>query len=663
MADERHSTTLDIKVDDREIVKLAEQLERTFPLQLIDSFNKSLERQTDAVNKLVEAQGKLARTTEDQAKKSMEATDKQTAALRRFMQFNKTMADDSARDRRGGVAGGAFGGSFAGTMLGNWMSRAGGAGAGMFGAPSGLGLISMASAVPVAGPILSAAGSAIMQLRQEFVQQQAGRMAGISGAGLDPFSSKRLIQSGLRFGMTPGQMGPYLAQQAGVTGLTGGALGGIAPDLMGFGKFAGIENAGSVVRAAGTGRVPGAVDEARQKRLMIDTVGAGVIGGIRESDLGPFMEEMSSYVIGARTSGMQIDPEEMNALFRGLRGNGGSFVGEAGSRAAVNIAGGTAKLGMGGGWMDVEARQAAGFTGQPGGRSLPEVLLEIERHPGQVFDKVLGQLRQRGAGVGAGSMMALLENQPVFSQLSREQRFDVMSGKKTFTEIFAEQDAAGGAAEATKGLLSGRGAMAQGPLGTAQQEASFSAARATLGGVGAITRAVTSLRQADMDKAQILLPKAAEVIVAAVEFIGVALDQALKLAGVGKKTGRKKGRGGYDAPDASYNPRDIGDAFEAYIFSMSELGASMSDSDTGRGRVEAEVARDNLPKRLRGTTKGERAAGASLSKEHLSRTFGTRSGMPKMRHHLAVSAGDEILMSVDANSSEPSESDISGARH
>lgn len=386
MGDTRHRTTIEIGVDDSEIKRLGQQLERALDPALVSSFERMMERSTRQVDALVKVTERLGRVTQQMARTQEAAAKRAEKANKGGGGFFSSMFGSAAGSYMGTRAGSGGGGGF-GSAYGR-ANQAGGM-AGRF-APVSEGFFGGAlGGLPLVGPFLGATISGA----QSYYNAYAGYMNQAAGA-VGQTGGPLRIRGGMQLGVGLPEQIQMMSQFSGSSGRTGEGLSEVAPGLLGLQRILGLQNAGGVLGALeSTGGTAGMSD-------VTDMIAAGMEAGVRNSRLDQYLQQVSSFAEQARSQGILLEPATMSSLGRMFSGMGGehamAFRGRAGTSAALNMAQGLRRAGQGTDAFSYMALRAAGFTGRPGGRSFMQAQLALEETPHEVLPQLFQSLLSGG---------------------------------------------------------------------------------------------------------------------------------------------------------------------------------------------------------------------------------------------------------------------------
>lgn len=487
MPETRHRTILEIGVDDRGLRQLGPTMERALNPKVAEAFEKSMERSTAALSKMVEQQAKLGKLLDDQARRSQQ----------RQRDDNRRQRDEDKRSReRGGGAGG--------TMLGTLGAHAVMRGNQLAGQmPYNEGFLSqMLSAIPILGPAFGGAVGGAMSFWQSHAAQQIARTRafGSTGLGGRAYGSQArggqgLASMGVGFGYGPSELPGVLAGLGQASGMRGSALGGIAPRALALQALGGLDMGatGSIANSvlAGTHGSSGLANmdaEDRTQTIITEAVAAGIMGGLREGRIGEALQQIGAAVTGMRSQGIMLDVGETLALMRGLGQMGGAFSGEAGVGAAQSITRGFAGAADREGVLSALAirnrMQTTGEDYETAGRA-------IESNPVAAFRSVMSTL---GQFRGTRGYETMLRNQfeRMGISISRGQAHQLSN--MSDDQLSAMSGSTPGAESVVSDFLTSRNEEVRGVLGTARGEAGYEAQRAGIGaGMGGTVQAYRGL--------------------------------------------------------------------------------------------------------------------------------------------------------------------------
>jgi len=512
MAETRHRTVLEIGVDDRQVRGLGGTMERAFSPDMIEQFDRSLERVVRTMGRLVEQQVRLG-----------QVLDRMDQQARRRGAGGGPGGAGGGPGPGGGRAGVGIGGvavgTFAGQMLANWANRASAVGGA---ALTGGGFVqNMFGSLPYFGSLLGGAVQGIMQMYQSFVAQQMAGARGFGptgvGAGMAGFRGQAA-----RFGIMPAEAPGVLGGFAGPSGLRGkelleavGGRGGLLEwqQLFGFQNLAGVIGA---ARAAG--------GEPDTSVLIPQAVAAGRAMGFRGGELDEFFGQFDAWIRETRTKGILIDTGSAAQFVQGVARLGGGFQGAAGMRAAQTLSAtfqGAGRQTGGEELRNLLALQGVGL-GQPG-----VTLMEARRRlqdPRRAMQGFMASLGPMAQTVPTDVLAGMLEGQ--FPQLSPEQVTDlaaaIQSGGAEAFSMPVEQGAAGE-------LLESRRAEAEraGVFAVPAREARMELARAAIGGSEKVRAAAQSIQNLELELAQDFLPSVAGFVRSATDYMRRAMETLL----------------------------------------------------------------------------------------------------------------------------------------
>jgi hypothetical protein len=527
VAEERHTTTLDIKVDDRQIVELGKELERTFSVDTLVSFNKMMDRQTKVLDSMIKQQKNLQAQLKETSKTfAPTATGSAVGAFlgtRLAGGGGQPHPREVPKHKGHGLAQGSmhFGGTLSGAALkGNIGER-------------------LIEAMPGIGEIGAAAVEGGMEMYQQFIQQMEAQMEAFGATGLGRGGQGRMAGVGARLGLSPAQSAAMMGQFAGQTGLTGEALGGVGGRLMEMDRLGGAGGVAGVIGAAGA--AGGDVGGGRANALVENAVGSGLIAGIREAKLDQFLQSISNSVEGMRTQGIMLTPESMLSMVRALGASG--LRGAQATRAATDLAQGAQRAIFGSGAFTQMLYEAAGVTGQEGGTGLTDAVRMLEADPVKFMMKALSQMQERMPNVPieelAMQMRGVAAQQGV--QMTFTEMEQIMKGARRGD--FRED--AGLGEEAAAGISADFIGKRRRRSGAIRKEVAFEAQHqlreAQLGGDKRVKDMVQEIRHIDIAAVEKVLPEVSKVITGALH-LAVDLTKAYNeagLGGVGRELARK----------------------------------------------------------------------------------------------------------------------------
>lgn len=468
MPETRHRTVLEIGVDDRALRQLAPTMERALNPKIAEAFEKSMERSTSALSKMVEQQARLGKLLDEQAKR----------AQGRQRDDDRRRRDEDRRQRdvtRSGTAQG----SFIGTLGAHAAMRTNQL-AGQMPYNEGF-LAQMLSAIPILGPAFAGAVGGAQSFYQSFAQQQIARARAFGTSGLTNRGFAGLTSTGVGMGYGPTEMAGFVGGLGGSSGMRGGALERLVPRALQLQTLMGIDSgvSGSLVNAslAGTQAFAGLADpdiEDRSAAMVTEAVADGLAAGIREGRIGEVLQQIAASVMQMRTRGIPLDLGETLGLMRGLGALGGGFSGEASGEAARSITAGFSGAADREGVMSALAiRQRM----EAHGEDYETAARAIEASPASAFRSVMSSLA-RFRGTRGYETMLRNQFERLGINLSREQAHRLASASpEDFDRMVASEIGSGEGL--VRGVLEERAGEA--PLGTAATEAGYEARRAGIG--------------------------------------------------------------------------------------------------------------------------------------------------------------------------------------
>lgn len=412
MTDTRHKTTIEIGVEDREVEQLQKQLSRTFDPKAIDTFQRGIERATKAFEKMGSAARKAGFTGGSMGGGGFggggggggggnagpgnvsQALHGDIAdlrkAIRELVETQKKTNDnervrqrDEATQRGGGLRRGA-------EAVAGFAGNAGAAA--INGGFVGTMAAATASIIPIIGPaigsVLAAGAQQAVALYQEHAQQQMAQAGAFGRTGI----AGGYASAGMAYGIQPGAMPGILSSFSGTSGLEGSRLGGALPTQLRLSQLLGVERAGGIVSAGEAGG--GTVDDPSE--LMMQAVSEGLAAGIRVTRLDQYLQNVSSWVEGVRSHGIDMRPESALRMVAGMSAAG--LQGEAAAAAAQSMSAALGSAGRGQGVHHSLALQAAGLD-EHGDYNL--AVNNLESQDPETMRRYIESYRNMGGSVGA----------------------------------------------------------------------------------------------------------------------------------------------------------------------------------------------------------------------------------------------------------------------
>jgi hypothetical protein len=541
---ERHTTTLDIKVDDREIARLGQEIERTFSVRSLEAFNDVLERQGKALATLIKQQEKLQQSIDNTRRK----------------------AEGSGGGPGGGQrpgAGGGQGGGGQGGMLERALSTALGTYLGqrvhgmMHHTPSFTQAVTGGEAVSAALEMLPIPGTNVvnsiikssMATYEEGLGAARARVGSFGKSGLSREAMQSLMNVGpgklgigVDLGMSDEEVSQRMAMFGRQTGMTGNKLAAAAPLMLGAQRLGGIESVGALM--GGAGAAGGRTSAQRSDKLIKDTIGSGIIAGFREGKLDEYVQSVGAFTEQMRNQGILISPESVNELTRGIS-QGEAVKGKAGAQLTQNI-----MQGMKGG-LDSPSLMTGVLMKvmKDQGLSWEEGRLALEKDPGKFAPLVMTEIERMMPGTDRKTLVrrGLLTEKVMSSAgitIGRQQGVDLATGLAR---------GRGGARAAAEGFLGRREAGLEPQMEASRFEAKEDQIRKLMGGLDPDQREAMKLamtvKAADIAVMKTTQPKLAAAVNAAIDKVKELAD--IMSPGKGKGKGREPlvpGRGRVD-PD------------------------------------------------------------------------------------------------------------------
>jgi len=500
VADTRHTTTVDIKVDDREVTRLADELNRTFDTRVVETFNKMLERQSSVIGTLIKQQSELHRT----------------------MQRQNAMQPGSGGAGAGGGGGGGGGGHGGGGDHPSWWNRVSATGVGTYlghqaheighgmkampaAAAGGEFSKSAAKLVPYVGETLAGTMEAAQKYHHMAMANLNARMGVFGAAGMGGEPMRGLGKWGATQGIDPDAFPGMLGNAARQTGLSGRDLAGASKDVISAQRFLGIEGAGTVTGAAGA--AGGVVSAERSNALLAQTIGTAVTVGVQESRLDEYFQGVAGFVEQMRNRGMAIEPESVNALVGGFGAiNAKSLSGIAGLNAIKSMAGGMAGVMSGTSIMSAIMMQT---TGVSGGKNIFQARREVEDNPLEATAAAIEAIKKMmpatatNAEARGGMLREALKSSGI--NIGGTQAFDLMRGEVDLEDVFGAAPAAK-AAKTGKELMDRRKAMAGSLTKDLSVEAGIKQKAINLGETEGVKHLAHHLEALDQQIAEKILP-------------------------------------------------------------------------------------------------------------------------------------------------------------
>lgn len=590
MAETKHRTTLEIGVEDREVIGLGREIDNTFDPRRVEAFAEVIERAATHMSALADAQERVA------------------AAL-------------DAATRGGGGAGGGGGGSPAAaggvggdisalldalggireelknqgkarkevereTVRSLTRGMLGGIGGGIAGlgpaAMSGGMTAAVAGLIPIVGPAFAAAIGAANGYASEFAAQRQAEAGAFGATGLSWRDQEALVGEAVSaFGISPGSVPGMLASFAASSGLSGGRLGGGFGASLALEQLLGVRGGGSLIGAAET--AGGRVSDPAQ--LLEDAVSAGVNSGFRVTRLDDFFSGVGSFMQRAATQGIPLDASSVLGMVQSFAATGSAFQGEAGLAAAEGISGALSRAGRGEGVFQGVALRSVGF-GEPGGPSFMQArerLSRIAENPEYIANFV-NQLRSMAPDADTGAYLIERAFRDLGHELSPTQARQLYEmGYSPVTEM------GGAGAE----LLAERGARAGNIFGVGASTGGLARGRQRLG--GAVFEDSQRIQRRDLSLTSRILPRALGAVDAGAQMVEdvFAAYQRDGMAGVWgymrDTVGGSVGDAVADALPGGQRTREVSRdltgsemTIPAIVAAMGPGGAGLTDADVDR---------------------------------------------------------------------------------
>lgn len=494
MAETRHRTVVEIGVDDREVRGLGATLDRTFGTDAIEAFNRSLDRTSRTLQKLMETQTRLG------------------AVLTRMDQTMRQQGGQGGRGRGGGIG---VGGVALGTWLGHQVPQMVSRPAAFLGAAAqGQGLSQAFGGIPLVGPALGGGIAGIMQFYQAFVAREMARARSFGQTGVGRLGGFGRTATG--FGLMPGEQFGALSEMAQGTGLRGPDLMRVAPRLLEYRELMGFGSLGQVVSGA---QAAGGREDAAE--TIETSVAAGVAAGFREGRLDRFFAQFGAWVEGVRTQGIDLSADAAASLVGAVSGLGASFRGEAGLRAAQGMQQAFGGRGMRQGPLAMLMLRAQN-VGQPGGPTVMQARATIAANPRLALERARPLITAQLGGGSTSGFAQILENLAgeMGWQLSPQQVLDIATAWNAGRSFEPGDQPRGTLDQARRraGMRGGRG----GVFGAAATAAGLEVQRADLG--GRLAPAATLIQREELRLARAVAPQIARVVTWMIKQIRQVID-------------------------------------------------------------------------------------------------------------------------------------------
>ncbi len=513
MTDTRHKSTIEIGVDDRDLDETQKKIQRTFDPRAVEAFTRNIERATKSFEKMgvaakkagmpatggsfggntggggaaggsqiglsadISALRRAIQELADQHKKTNEREEQHAHAGRGRGSGRGMSAMSAAAGFAGGVGVSAISGGFVGTLAS-----------------------SIAQAViPVfgaaVGQVLSAGAQQAVALYQEYAQQQMAQAGAFGRTGV----AGGYVGEGARYGIQPGQMPGILSQLSGSSGLDGSRLTSALPVQLRLSQLLGVEGAGGIVGAAETagGRV------SDPSELMLQAVSEGLAIGIRTTRLDQYLQNVSGWVEGVRSQGLNLSPESAMRMISGMAASG--LQGEAAVGAARSMSDSLATAGRGRGLAHALAISATGF-GQQGGPDYHDALMMLEdreNHP-QLMENFVGRVRGMGGSTGQRAYLMRTLAEGLGGSMTETTADGLM--RYGFANVMA------GGTDGATDLIEQRRRAAGGVFAAGAETAGIAAQRIAVGGSRDVRTAAVDLMRRDTEMIALVLPTIARAL-------------------------------------------------------------------------------------------------------------------------------------------------------
>jgi hypothetical protein len=514
MAEQRHRTVLEYRVDDRQIKGLDATLHRAFDDKLFKSFEATLERSTKQIEAMTKAAERLEAVTRRNGGGGggggappraaggapgggAGGGGSDLAAAVSGLARSITQMERDSRRSSGPGFGTMAAASYTGSYLGGLASRVGGGGEGVIAQAVG--------GIPLIGGFLASAVNAVQRYYAQYAAQQIAIAQSVGTLGSSSLASPGMFT---HFGLNRGAAFGAAAGYASSAGMTGSELtGDITDTALRLQHLGGITDPTALIGAAGVGGMTGRDGS----RVMMQAVSAGIMSGIREARLGQFLSTATQVLEQGRLEGADLSDETIGALMQGFAGLGMAFYGERASRAMSSAVPTMRAFSP---TMDVASLvglRAAGFGGE-GGRSYHEALRMFQEDPASVLPGLIETVRSMAPGNEDAQIELMRQILPRFLGFTPtiSQATDLMAG-----------DLSGfGAAPSTAAAEQFLGRRTEGldaAFGVPESEAAYADAGAAVG--GRVSGAALSLRSIELGITQTVLPRVAQGIEGILAFL------------------------------------------------------------------------------------------------------------------------------------------------
>lgn len=309
MVDQRHKTTVEIAVDDRQVRQLGGALRTALSTDQIDRFNRGLDQMLDRLRKAQPAAGALPGGRMGAAPPRLPPPPPPPRAPAE-PEWSKKLIDAIGKmpgARAVGVGAGV--GAAGGVMLGNYASRAGGMGAAVMG---GEGVTErFLGGIPLFGQAMGAAVGAARRYAQEFISFRQSVVGTVGRTGFAPGTGGEGLG---RYGFMPSELPQRFAGIAEASRMRGEGLREFGREALIRERRFGIGAESSAKLAGAIGVGTQGVDATRAQAAVQNAIKTGVAAGFRISDLGDVIDDIASDISQLRSKGIMVDDASMMTL-------------------------------------------------------------------------------------------------------------------------------------------------------------------------------------------------------------------------------------------------------------------------------------------------------------------------------------------------------------
>lgn len=507
MAEQRHRTTLEYRVDDRQIRGLDETLHKAFDPTMVEAFEQGLERAV----KHIEALAKAAERLDTSMRRSgmgggggggpisgpRAATggggDSNLAGAIQSLTRGITALNSATQRAESPSFLARTLSTSIGTYLGGLAVRAGSGGEGFVAQAVG--------GIPFVGGILGGAVSGVQHYYAEYAAAQQAIARTVGQTGRSRLRGGRAMTA---FGMSRPEAFAHMAQISGASGLTGDELtGDVIRQSTALQMLGGVTGAEQIIGAQNVAGGPMMGGGRTNAQTMMTAVSAGIQTGLRDARLGQFVSAAAQVLEQGRIEGTDLSTDTINQLTVGLARLGPGFMGERAQRAMGSAIPTLRNFTPGQDVGTAVMLRSVGF-GSPGGPGYHEALRMMQDEPARVLPMILNTIRQMAPG-----------NQEAQTELMRQlgPRFLGMTPSISQAEALSQGDLSGfneevGTREA--GQFLARRAPLRGAFGVPAVEAAYRNRRIAVG--GQVAGAAIGVRNFEMSMAETVMPRMAQGI-------------------------------------------------------------------------------------------------------------------------------------------------------